>query len=80
MGERWQELCKTFGANLVVVSTPYGKTPTPDMLAAALKEHPDTSAVYATLSDTSTGIGSRSDGSRSSSQPKPSCTMVRARV
>jgi len=55
-GERWQELCKTFGANLVVVSTPYGKTPTPDMLVSALKENPDVVAVYATLSDTSTGI------------------------
>src|SRR5215213_1832662 len=55
-GERWQELCRTFGANLVVISTPYGKTPTPDMLANALKENPDAVAVYSTLSDTSTGI------------------------
>ena len=55
-GERWQELCKTFSANLVVVSTPYGKTPTPDMLADALEKHPDAVAVYSTLSDTSTGI------------------------
>jgi aspartate aminotransferase-like enzyme len=55
-GERWQELCKTFGANLVVVSTPYGKTPTPEMLAKALQEHPNAVAVFATLSETSTGI------------------------
>lgn len=55
-GERWQQLCKTFGANLVVVSTPYGRTPSPDMLASALKENPDAVAVFATLSETSTGI------------------------
>jgi serine---pyruvate transaminase len=55
-GERWQQLCKTFGANLVVVSTPYGQTPTPQMLADALKQNPDAVAVFATLSETSTGI------------------------
>lgn len=55
-GERWQELCKTFSANLVVISTPYGTTPSPDMLSHALQENPDAVAVYSTLSDTSTGI------------------------
>jgi aspartate aminotransferase-like enzyme len=55
-GERWQELCGAFGANLVVVSTPYGMTPSPGMLAEALKQNPDAVAVYSTLSDTSTGI------------------------
>jgi aspartate aminotransferase-like enzyme len=55
-GERWQELNRTYQANLVVVEEPYGKTISPKRLAAALHEHPDAVAVYATLSDTSTGI------------------------
>ena len=55
-GERWQELNKTFGANMVVLKEEYGKTPAPEKLAAALAEHKDAALVYATLSETSTGI------------------------
>ncbi len=56
-GERWKGILKAFGANTVVVEVPYGKAVTPDMLAATLKAHPDTVAVFATLSETSTGVG-----------------------
>ncbi|MFO0949190.1 MAG: alanine--glyoxylate aminotransferase family protein [Planctomycetota bacterium] len=55
-GERWAELCKSFGANLVTLSAEYGKVVTPDQLAAALKQHPNTVAVYGTLCDTSTAV------------------------
>lgn len=56
-GERWKGILKAHGANTHIVSVPYGKAITPDMLAAALKEHPDAGAVFATLSETSTGVG-----------------------
>ncbi len=56
-GERWQGILKAYGANTVRVEVPYGKAVTPDMLAAALAEHPDAVAVSATLSETSTGVG-----------------------
>lgn len=56
-GERWAELLKTFGANLVVLEEPYGKTCTPERIADTLAKHPDTVAVYSTLSETSTGVG-----------------------
>src|SRR5262249_7358973 len=36
---------------------PYGKAVTPEMLADALGKHPDAKAVFATLSETSTGVG-----------------------
>lgn len=55
-GERWAELCKSFGANLVTLTAEYGKVVTPDQLAAALNQHPKTVAVYATLCDTSTAV------------------------
>lgn len=55
-GERWLELGRTFGANVVALKAEYGKVVTPDRLAAALKEHPDAVAVYATLCDTSTAV------------------------
>lgn len=56
-GERWKGILKAHGANTHIVSVPYGKAITPDMLAAALKEHPDAGAVFCTLSETSTGVG-----------------------
>src|SRR4029077_9102149 len=36
---------------------PYGKPVTPEMLAQALGANPDANAVFATLSETSTGVG-----------------------
>ena len=56
-GERWKGILKAHAANTHIVSVPYGKAITPDMLAAALKEHPDAGAVFCTLSETSTGVG-----------------------
>lgn len=56
-GERWRGVLKAHGANIVAVEVPYGKAVTPDMLAAAVKANPDAKAVFATLSETSTGVG-----------------------
>ncbi|HSQ55853.1 MAG TPA: alanine--glyoxylate aminotransferase family protein [Gemmata sp.] len=56
-GERWRGLLKAFGANIVAVEVPYGKPVTPEMLSQALAANPDAKAVFATLSETSTGIG-----------------------
>jgi serine---pyruvate transaminase len=39
------------------VKVEYGQAVTPEMLAAALKDHPDAKLVLATLSETSTGVG-----------------------
>ena len=56
-GERWKGILKAFQADTVAVEVPYGKAVTPDMLADALAKHPDAKAVFATLSETSTGVG-----------------------
>jgi len=56
-GERWKGLLKAYHANGVMVEVPYGKAVTPEMLSNALAEHPDAKVVFATLSETSTGIG-----------------------
>ncbi|QDU63915.1 Soluble hydrogenase 42 kDa subunit [Planctomycetes bacterium Pan216] len=55
-GERWEQLLNTFGAELIKLEAPYGKAPTPADVEKALAEHPDAVAVYATLSETSTGV------------------------
>jgi aspartate aminotransferase-like enzyme len=56
-GERWKAVLKAYQANTVIVEVPYGKAVTPELLAKALSDHPDTKAVFATLSETSTGVG-----------------------
>ncbi len=54
---RWSSICKAFGINVVSVDFEWGQPVDPDRVAAALKEHPDTVAVFGTLSETSTGTG-----------------------
>lgn len=56
-GERWRGILKAFQANIVTVEVPYGKAVTPEQLGDALGKHPDAKAVFATLSETSTGVG-----------------------
>ncbi len=55
-GERWRNVCKAFGAEVVSVTVPYGEAVHPEQLAEALAQHPDAVAVAATLSETSTGV------------------------
>jgi aspartate aminotransferase-like enzyme len=55
-GERWRNICKAFGIKIVSVEVPYGEAVRPEQLAEALKAHPDTVAVFSTLSETSTGV------------------------
>ncbi len=54
---RWASIAKAFGINVVTVDTEWGQPVDPEQVAAALKEHPDTVAVFGTLSETSTGTG-----------------------
>jgi aspartate aminotransferase-like enzyme len=61
-GERWRGILKAFAATVVTVEVPYGQAVTPDMLAAALAANPDTKVVFATLSETSTGVGHDLEG------------------
>lgn len=56
-GERWRGILKAYGANTVAVEVPYGKPVTPELLQDALGKNPDARAVFATLSETSTGVG-----------------------
>jgi aspartate aminotransferase-like enzyme len=56
-GERWRGILKAFQANVVTIEVPYGKAVSPELLSESLKQHPDARAVFATLSETSTGVG-----------------------
>lgn len=56
-GERWRGIMKAFGVEIISVEAPYGKAIPPADLETALAKHPDAVAVFATLSETSTGVG-----------------------
>ena len=54
-GERWTELCATYGAEVVEVSMEWGESFAAEQAAVLLQEHPDARALYMTQSETSTG-------------------------
>ncbi len=55
-GERWRNLSRAFGLEVISVTVPYGEAVAPQQLTDALKQHPDAAAVTATLSETATGV------------------------
>lgn len=55
-GERWRNLCKAFGVEPIQITVPYGQAVSPEQVKQALADHPDALAVFATLSETATGV------------------------
>ena len=55
-GERWGELCETYGVKVTRIAVPWGKAFTPDEMASELKKKSDYKAVLMTHSETSTGV------------------------
>ncbi|MDD5455156.1 MAG: alanine--glyoxylate aminotransferase family protein [Candidatus Ratteibacteria bacterium] len=55
-GERWIELGKTFGLNVIELHVKWGKAVEPSEIEKLLKKNPDTKAVFTTLCETSTGV------------------------
>ena len=54
-GERWVELPKVFGLNVIEIKNKWGTAPTENEILEALKNNPNAKAVYLTHSETSTG-------------------------
>ncbi len=55
--ERWRILCETFGIEVIRYEVPWGEVFDPAEVARLLEKHPDAAAVFATLLETSTGVG-----------------------
>jgi aspartate aminotransferase-like enzyme len=55
--QRWHKICQAYGINSITLDTVWGQPADPEQVANALKAHPDTVAVFGTLSETSTGTG-----------------------
>lgn len=54
-GERWSEIGRAFGLNVVSIKIEYGKACPSSPVEKALKEHPNAKAFFTQLSETSTG-------------------------
>jgi aspartate aminotransferase-like enzyme len=54
-GERWAELCETYGVEPVIIDIEWGKSADPQQIDENLKKNPDIAAVFTTQSETSTG-------------------------
>lgn len=55
-GQRWGEIGKAFGVNMVELEVEWGSAVEPERIAQALKDHPDAKAVFTTLHETSTAV------------------------
>ena len=54
-GERWVEIAKTYGLNVLVLEAPYGSVVSPEAVENALAANPDAKGVFVQASETSTG-------------------------
>jgi len=55
-GERFTEICQAYGVEAVNIDVEWGKAVDPDEIKKALDDNKDAKAVYAALSETSTGV------------------------
>lgn len=54
-GERWVEMTRAYGLDVVVIDAPYGSAVPPEAVERALKENPGARGVFVQASETSTG-------------------------
>ncbi len=55
-GERWAEICQAYGLTVIPLEIPYGQAVDPADVAVLLRHDPRIAAVFATHSETSTGV------------------------
>lgn len=54
-GERWVEIARAYGLDVMVLAAEYGGAVAPERVAAALEENPNARGVFVQASETSTG-------------------------
>ncbi len=55
-GERWQEICEAYGAEVIPIDVEWGSAVNPTLVADTLQAHPEVKALYVPASETSTGV------------------------
>jgi aspartate aminotransferase-like enzyme len=55
-GAKWTAICRAYGIDVDVMDLPWGAAVDPEQVAERLKAYPETRVVFATQSETSTGV------------------------
>ncbi|MGH7276972.1 MAG: pyridoxal-phosphate-dependent aminotransferase family protein, partial [Candidatus Rokuibacteriota bacterium] len=55
-GDRWLEICKAYGVNVVELTAPFGQSVSAERVAETLRAHPRLKAVLTQHSESSTGV------------------------
>ncbi|MDY6864212.1 MAG: alanine--glyoxylate aminotransferase family protein [Thermodesulfobacteriota bacterium] len=55
-GERWGEICESYGVNIIPIDVPWGKAVKPEEVASCLEADREIKAVFMQASETSTGV------------------------
>lgn len=55
-GERWAEICRAYGVEVLTLDAPYGQTVPAERVAEALRATPEVRTVFCQHSETSTGV------------------------
>ncbi len=55
-GERWAELCDSYGVRTVCIDVEWGRAVEPEAVRAAYRSHPDARCLFVQASETSTGV------------------------
>jgi serine---pyruvate transaminase len=54
-GERWAEIVKAYGLNVIQLDIPWDTAVKPELINKTVNDNPDVKAIFVTLSETSTG-------------------------
>ena len=55
-GERWTEICQSYGINAEIINVEWGRAVEPKEIEKKLKANPKITAIFTTLCETSTGV------------------------
>jgi aspartate aminotransferase-like enzyme len=77
-GERWGEICEAYGIQPHYLDVEWGRAVDPGLVAAALKADPSLKAVFATHSESSTGVLNDIEAIARTIQPTPTLLIVDA--
>ncbi len=77
-GERWQQICNSFGVEAIPLEVEWGNGPSLDKIKEILENNPDIKAIYTTLCETSTATVFDIKGISQIAQEKGVLTVVDA--
>ena len=75
-GERWAEICRSYGIEVVLIEVEWGMGVDPNLIAETLEKDPEIKAVYTTMNETSTGVVYDIENIAKIVQKKENCILV----